>query len=37
MIESLYQYYIGRCPLYLTYMTFRTLALLPTSGDWLSL
>jgi hypothetical protein len=36
----LYEYYVGYCLLstvYLIYMTFRELAVLPSSGDWLLL
>jgi hypothetical protein len=40
MFDSSYPYYVGHRPLYdvyLEYNTFRALALLPTSGDQLSL
>jgi hypothetical protein len=38
MVDSLQEHYVGYCPLskgYLIFPTFRELALLPSSGEWL--
>jgi hypothetical protein len=40
MVDSLNEHYVGHCAfseVYLIYATFRELAQLPSSGDWLSL